>query len=202
MQTQDWKCACAGLKEKREISWRSAVEAEEAMNKVGEQSKSPTFGFGCKPGGEETRSVLVEKVAEEKAGSNRRGEEMIEMTKMPSAYLRMHAESRTCFAHYSLSLLLYYWGRAVQLQREKEKRDGTDRGTTEMQSAYLTTHLVLVVTDYSMSSCCMFICRAKVLSESWCCLIRVSTNLLERLAGTATTAWIEKRSMKAHQLRL
>jgi len=73
LQTQDWKCACAGLKEKREISWRSAVEAEEAMNKVGEQSKSPTFGFGCKPGGEETRSVLVEKVAEEKAGSNRKG---------------------------------------------------------------------------------------------------------------------------------
>ena len=47
------------LEEQREISWRFAVEAEEEMNKVREQSKSPTFGFGCKPGGEETRSVLV-----------------------------------------------------------------------------------------------------------------------------------------------
>lgn len=80
---------------------------------------------------------------------------MIEKTKMQFAYLRMHAESRTCFTHHSLSCCCTTGGEAVQLQREKEKKDGTDRGTTEIQSAYLSTHLVLVVTDYSMSSCCM-----------------------------------------------
>ena len=91
------------------------------------------------------------------------------------------------------------------MEREKRMKqiDGTRRrGTTGMQSAYLTTYLVLEVTDYSMSSCCMSICRIQILSESCCCLIRVSTNLLEGLAGTATIAWIEKKANEVHQLLL
>jgi len=66
---------------------------------------------------------------------------------------------------------MYYWRRGDQSDREKriEQKDGTDRGTIEIQSTYLTSYLVLVVNDYSMSSCCMSIYRAEVLSES--CLL-------------------------------
>ena len=117
----------------------------------------------------------LKKVEEQNSGSNRKGRRDDRTDKNAIRLPSNACETTYLFHPLQPVRLLYYWGRRYQLEREKEKKDETDRGTTEIQSAYLTAYLVLVVTDYSMSSCCMSI----ILNKSCCCLIRVSTNLLD-----------------------